>query len=177
MPPESFIRRTSLTLASVPAASSAVIVSIFRLPRKPPSALISSAASVSPLSEAAPSTAAGPERNVMWPYFTGLSGIWPFGGSLASPRARPMTRSPAAAADAAPTVTPRRLRNSRRLTSWLTEISSFDGDRHFVDAVAPVARGLDAPARVGGSALDPVLARRLGAPVEEEALPGVAFGS
>ena len=33
--PSSFIRRSSLTLASVPAFSSAVIVSIWRLPREP----------------------------------------------------------------------------------------------------------------------------------------------
>ena len=46
---DSFIRRSSLTLASVPAASSAFSVSIWRLPRSPPSLLISSAARMWPL--------------------------------------------------------------------------------------------------------------------------------
>src|SRR5881396_1623378 len=46
---DSFSRRSSLTLASVPAASSALRSSIFRLPRRPPAALISSAASCGPL--------------------------------------------------------------------------------------------------------------------------------
>ena len=45
----SFIRRISLTLASVPAFSSALSVSIFRFPSRPPWALISSAASMWPL--------------------------------------------------------------------------------------------------------------------------------
>ena len=62
---ESFMRRSSLTLASVPAFSSAVMVSILRLPRMPPAALISSAARMWPLSEGSPSTAAGPVRKVM----------------------------------------------------------------------------------------------------------------
>ena len=80
--PSSFIRRSSLTLASVPAASSAVIVSILRLPRRPPWALISSAAIVWPLSDGSPSTAAALVRKVMWPTLNGVSGIWPFGGFL-----------------------------------------------------------------------------------------------
>ena len=46
---ESFIRRISFTQASVPAASSALMVSILRLPSRPPCALISSAASMWPL--------------------------------------------------------------------------------------------------------------------------------
>ena len=46
---ESLSRRSSFTLASVPAASSALRVSILRLPSRPPSALISSAASMWPL--------------------------------------------------------------------------------------------------------------------------------
>ena len=46
---DSFMRRSSLTLASVPAASSALSVSILRLPSRPPWALISSAASMWPL--------------------------------------------------------------------------------------------------------------------------------
>src|SRR5271166_2278215 len=49
MLPSSFMRRSSLTLASVPAASSAVMVSILRLPNRPPCALISSAARMWPL--------------------------------------------------------------------------------------------------------------------------------
>ena len=46
---DSFMRRNSLTLASVPAASSAFTVSILRLPSSPPCALISSAARMWPL--------------------------------------------------------------------------------------------------------------------------------
>ncbi len=42
---ESLSRRSSFTFASVPAFSSAFRSSIFRLPRRPPAALISSAAS------------------------------------------------------------------------------------------------------------------------------------
>ena len=62
---DSFILRSSLTLASVPAASSAVMVSILRLPKSPPLALISSAARVCPLNDGSPSTAAGPVKKVM----------------------------------------------------------------------------------------------------------------
>ena len=79
---ESFIRRISLTLASVPACSSAVIVSILRLPRMPPCALISSAARMCPFSEGSPSTAAGPVRNVMWPNLIGVEGMLPFGAAV-----------------------------------------------------------------------------------------------
>ena len=64
---DSFSRRSSLTLASVPAFSSALRISIFRLPSRPPAALISSAASSWPLYMGSPSTAAGPVKNVMWP--------------------------------------------------------------------------------------------------------------
>src|SRR5215510_1176625 len=116
IPSESFRRRSSLTFASVPAASSALTVSILRLPRKPPCALISSAARMCPLYEGSPSTAAGPVKNVMCPNFRGLSEILPFAGSWASAGSGVAT-PPAAPAAAAPTVTPKALRKSRRLTS------------------------------------------------------------
>ena len=74
---ESFMRRSSLTLASVPAASSAMMVSIFLFPRSPPSALISSAAIRWPFLPGSPKRLAGPVRNVMWPVLNGLSGIFP----------------------------------------------------------------------------------------------------
>jgi hypothetical protein len=64
---ESFRRRNSFTLASVPAFSSALRSSIFRFPSSPPAALISSTASCWPLNIGSPSTAAGPVKNVMWP--------------------------------------------------------------------------------------------------------------
>src|SRR5262249_33457928 len=57
--PSSFMRRSSLTLASVPAASSAVMVSGLRLPSNPPSALISSPAGMGPLGRGSPGSAAG----------------------------------------------------------------------------------------------------------------------
>ena len=62
---DSFMRLSSLTFASVPAASSALMISIFRLPSRPPWALISSAARRWPLYDGSPSTAAGPVKNVM----------------------------------------------------------------------------------------------------------------
>ena len=62
---DAFIRRSSFTLASVPAFSSALIVSIFRFPRKPPWPLISSAARIWPLYIGSPRMAAGPLWNVM----------------------------------------------------------------------------------------------------------------
>ncbi len=114
--PSSFIRRSSLTLASVPAASSAVMVSILRLPRRPPFALISSAARIWPLSEGSPSTAAGPVRNVMCPVLYGVSGILPLGGAVwASTSCDPATRPPPAS-PVPPTVTPNALRKFRRST-------------------------------------------------------------
>ena len=64
---DSLSRRSSLTLASVPAFSSALSSSILRLPSRPPAALISSAASCWPLNIGSPSTAAGPVKKVMWP--------------------------------------------------------------------------------------------------------------
>src|SRR5262249_1756750 len=68
----------------VPAFSSALSSSIFRLPRSPPVALISSAASCWPLNIGSPSTAAGPVKNVMCPILNGFSGVLPFGFSVAS---------------------------------------------------------------------------------------------
>src|SRR5262245_64858001 len=70
---ESFRRRSSFTLASVPAFSSALSSSIFRLPSSPPVALISSAANCWPLNIGSPSTAAGPVKKVIWPILNGLS--------------------------------------------------------------------------------------------------------
>src|SRR6266487_1255397 len=105
-----------LTLASVPAASSAVMVSILRLPNKPPWALISSAAMVWPLNDGSPSTAAALVRNVMWPVLKGVSGIFPLAGSWAAlSSCEPPTR-PAPARPAPPTVTPNVLRKARRFT-------------------------------------------------------------
>src|SRR5712691_5749436 len=111
----SFIRRSSLTLASVPAASSAVIVSILRLPRRPPWALISSAAIVWPLSDGSPSTAAALVTKVMWPTLNGVSGIRPFAGSWAALRTRAPPIRPALATPAPPTATPNVFRKPRRL--------------------------------------------------------------
>src|SRR2546428_219289 len=74
MPSDSFIRLTSFTVASGPAASSAVVVSLFRLPRRPPAAFISSAARGWALSRRAPSTAPRPPRIRQWPDLTRLSG-------------------------------------------------------------------------------------------------------
>src|SRR5207249_3532791 len=76
---DSFRRRSSFTFASVPAFSSALRSSIFRLPRSPPAALISSAASCWPLNIGSPSTAAGPVKKVIWPILNGLPGMFPFG--------------------------------------------------------------------------------------------------
>ena len=118
---ESFIRRISLTLASVPAFSSALNVSIFRLPSRPPWALISSAARMCPLYEGSPSTAAAPVKKVMWPILYGVSGMLPLGCACAceisGTAARGTPAAAAAPAAAVPTVTPRRARKSRRLTS------------------------------------------------------------
>src|SRR2546425_165332 len=113
----SFTRRSSLTLASVPAASSALRISIFRLPRRPPAALISSAASSWPLYMGSPSTAAGPVKNVMWPILYGVSGILPLGFSCAWATPTDGMTDPADAVSAAPTLTPSVLKKSRRFTS------------------------------------------------------------
>ena len=105
---ESFMRRSSLTLASVPAASSAKMVSILRLPRKPPSALISSAASRCPLRPGSPSRLAGPVRNVMWPVLNGVSGTLPltlraaFAGRGPATKPAPTRPVPAAVRPSAP---------------------------------------------------------------------------
>src|SRR2546428_623384 len=114
---DSFSRRSSLTLASVPAASSALRISIFRLPRRPPAALISSAASSWPLYMGSPSTAAGPVKNVMWPILYGVSGILPLGFSCAWATPTDGMTDPADAVSAAPTLTPSVLKKSRRFTS------------------------------------------------------------
>ena len=110
---ESFMRRSSFTLASVPAFSSAVMVSILRLPRIPPCALISSAASMWPLSEGSPSTAAGPVRKVMWPNLSGVAGIFPFGGLSTCATAGAIAGTVAAAA---PIVIPRLFRKFLRFS-------------------------------------------------------------
>src|SRR5215470_9969902 len=111
----SFIRRSSLTLASVPAASSAVIVSILRLPSSPPLALISSTAIVWPLSDGSPSTAPAPVKSVMWPTLYGVSGMRPFGDSCSALRTRAPPITPALASPAPPTATPKLLKKLRRL--------------------------------------------------------------
>src|SRR5262249_36601797 len=110
--PSSFIRRSSLTLASVPAASSAVITSILRLPRRPPLALISSTAMVRPLREGSPSTAAALVRKVMWPTLYDVSGILPFAGSSAALSIRDPPTAPAPPTP--PTITPSLLKKLRR---------------------------------------------------------------
>ena len=113
---DSLSRRSSFTLASVPAFSSALRISIFRLPSRPPCALISSAASSCPLYIGSPRTAAAPVKNVMWPILKGVSGMLPFGLSWAW--ATPTEgKTPGSAVSAVPTVTPRPDRKSRRFTS------------------------------------------------------------
>ena len=111
---ESFMRRSSLTLASVPAFSSALRVSILRLPRMPPCALISSAARMWPLSEGSPSTAPGPVRKVMWPSLSGVEGIFPLGGVATCATAGAIAGTEVAAA--APTVIPRLFRKFLRFS-------------------------------------------------------------
>src|SRR6266852_321090 len=129
---DSLSRRISFTLASVPAFSSALSVSIFRLPSRPPWALISSAASVCPLKEGSPSTAAAPVKKVMWAILYGVSGMLPLGCACAvetSGTAASGTPAAAAApAAAVPTVTPKRARKSRRLTSCVMCLPSSLGD-------------------------------------------------
>ena len=111
---ESFIRRISLVFASVPAASSALMISIFLLPSRPPCALISSAARRLPLYIGSPSTAPAPVKKVMWPILNGVSGILPLGFSSA--RAAEARPTPAAVPPTAATVvTPSWERNSRRV--------------------------------------------------------------
>jgi hypothetical protein len=123
---ESFRRRSSFTFASVPAFSSALRSSIFRLPRSPPVALISSAASCWPLNIGSPSTAAGPVKKVIWPILYGLSGMFPFGLSCAW--ATPTTgMAPPAVASAAPTLTPREFKKLRRFTSPAMVIPPLGG--------------------------------------------------
>src|SRR6266511_1421606 len=64
----------------------------------------------------------------MWPILYGVSGILPFGWASARPsRAGPPTSGTLAAVAAAPTVTPRLLRKSRRETSGAMERPSFVG--------------------------------------------------
>src|SRR5712692_336818 len=171
----SFIRLTSFTQASGPAASSAVMVSILRRPRRPPAALISSEARVCPLREGDPSTAPGPERIVTCPNLTGVSGMRPRAGSwddagvTTSPRVR------------APTVTPTEARNLRRSTVVLigNPLLGRRGEsphRHVdgVNAVAPRLWLASFPI-VGGTALEHMGAGPAGRPVEGEALPGIAL--
>src|SRR5262249_36357519 len=173
MPSDSFIRFTSFTVASGPAASAGVIVSILRLPRSPPAPLISSAASVCPLSDGAPSTAPGPERIVTWPNFTGRSGMRPFPGSSAAV-AGPATGSSVSdvLTVAAPMVTPSRARNSRRSIEGI--MRSPSGSRHGhgdrVNAVPP-GRWLCATGAVGRAAVELVASRPLDRPRDGEALP------
>ena len=114
---ESLSRFSSLTLASVPAFSSALMISILRLPSSPPPSLISSWASTVPLYMGSPSTAAGPEKNVICPTLNGVSGIFPAAGCASAGCG--VARCPAAPATAAePTVTPSCCKKSRRVTPW-----------------------------------------------------------
>src|SRR6266850_6528414 len=162
------MRLTSFTVASGPAASSAVIVSILRRPSRPPVALISSAASVWPLSEGSPRIAPGPDWIVMWPNFTGVSGMRPLGVSCAA--ASPTTaRSPSAAP---PSVTPSPARKSRRARSLAISSSSRHGDADCMDAVAAGDR-LHPALRVGRARVQLVPARRGGVPLIFERLPPV----
>src|SRR2546425_1616929 len=173
MPSDSFIRLTSFTVASGPAASSAVVVSIFRLPRRPPAALISSAASVWPLSDGAPSTAPGPERIVMWPNFTGLSGMLPLAGSSAAIAGPATGRSASGPPSvAAPMVTPSRARNSRRSIPVVMPASpgSCHGHGNGVNAVAP-GRRLGAAVAVGRAGAQLVASGALERPLRRETLP------
>src|ERR1700687_539631 len=124
---ETVFRRISFTLPSVPAASSALKVSIWRLRRRPPRALISSAARICPLYEGSPSTAAAPVKKVMWPILYGVSGMLPLGWASARPTRDGLPTSGTPAEAAAPTVTPRELRKSRRDTSGAIRRPSFVG--------------------------------------------------
>src|SRR5882672_4367278 len=116
------MRLSSFTVASGPAASSAVSVSILRRPSSPPAPLISSAASVWPFSEGSPRIAPGPDWTVMWPNFTGVSGMRPLAVSCAA--ASPATaRSPPTPSVAPPSVTPSPARKSRRPRSLVISSS------------------------------------------------------
>src|SRR3989441_5848497 len=157
------MRLTSFTVASGPAASSAVIVSIFRLPRRPPAALISSAASVWPFSEGRPRIAPGPDWIVMWPNFTGVSGMRPLGVSCAA--AAP-TRSPSAAP---PSATPSPARKSRRSRS-LAMRPSCHGDADCLDAIAAGLR-LHTALRVGRAGMQLMAAGDQSVPRVPEGLP------
>src|SRR5437899_7023757 len=159
------MRLTSFTVASGPAAWSAVIVSIVRLPSRPPAALVSSAASVWPLSEGRPRIAPGPDWIVMWPNFTGVSGMRPLGVSCAA--ALPTTaRSPSAAP---PSATPSPARKSRRSRS-LAMRPSCHGDADCMDAIAAGGR-LHTALRVCRAGVQLVPARRGDVPRICERLP------
>src|SRR3989475_3699645 len=64
-----------------------------------------------------PSTAAGPVKNVMWPILYGVSGMLPLGFSCACATPTAGMTDPADAVSAAPTLTLKVLRKSRRFTS------------------------------------------------------------
>src|SRR5262249_55725873 len=124
-----------------PAASSAVIVWILRLPSKPPCALISSAASVWPFNEGSPSTAAALVRKVMCPVLNGVSGILPLGASVAARTSWGPATRPAPAKPVPPTVTPSALRKSRRLTddgSFMGILRSARNCESIYSRVAPL---------------------------------------
>src|SRR6516165_7427123 len=114
---ESFSLRSSLTLPSTPAASSAVMVAILRAQRNPPSALISSAARVCPFSAGAPRYAPGPDKKVIWPTLNGVLGIFPF-AVTATPAARgAATQAPAPSVAAIPKLPMKRRRSIRSFMS------------------------------------------------------------
>src|SRR5262245_10274615 len=87
MPSESFILLSSFTLPSIPAASSATIVTILREPRNPPSALIPSAATGRTFHPGDRVPGQRPNLKVICPTLKGVSGIFPFGLATA-PAAR-----------------------------------------------------------------------------------------
>src|SRR5437867_2456732 len=89
-----------------------------------------------------PSTAAGPVKNVMWPILYGVSGMLPLGFSCACATPTAGMTDPADAVSAAPTLTPRVLRKSRRFTSpaiFVPPLGSlaYDGRLQFPPRVTP----------------------------------------
>src|SRR5260370_37799679 len=150
------------------------MVAIGRRARSRRAALISWEGSVWPLSEGAPSTAPGPERIVMCPNLTGVSGTRPRGDSWAAGA----VTSPSVTA---PTVTPSEARNVRRSTVVLMGVPlpgrrGSSPHRHVdrVNAIPPCSR-LRAPLLVGGAALEHVGSRRGGGPGEPQAPPPGSF--
>jgi len=118
---ESFRRRISFTLASVPAFSSAFRVLDLALAEQTALGVDLLGGQGVALERRLARTAAGPVKNVMWAILNGVSGTVPLGcpyaGLTSGTAARGTPAAAAAPAAAVPTVTPRRARKSRRLTS------------------------------------------------------------